>query len=137
MSADRTSNQSLLRRIALTITVLGAVGSLVFMFHAGRSQKSIVLIALFTVWVLSPFIGVFIVNKISIRWPANVRVLYYWFMIILTILSLFAYSGKFIGHNTKAAFIFLVGPLASWLLIVIFFLIASKIAGRSKNTVST
>lgn len=134
MLADRTSNQSVLRRIALTITVLGAAGSLVFMFHAGRSQKSVILIALFTVWVLSPFIGLFIVNKISTRWPANLRVLYCWFMIILTIGSLFAYTGKLMGQNTKAAFIFLVAPLASWLLIVIFFLIARRISGRRKNT---
>jgi hypothetical protein len=47
-------------------------------------------------------------------------------MIILAMVSLITYSGVLIPPGTKAAFIFLVAPLLSWLFIAIFFLVARK-----------
>jgi hypothetical protein len=55
--AEKTFNSTLLRTVALILLVVGAVGSLYFMFNAGRNQKSILLIILFTAWVLSLFAG--------------------------------------------------------------------------------
>lgn len=125
-----TSNRNFFRTTALMVLVVGAIGSLVFMFNAGRNQKSIMLLSLFTVWVLSPFAALFIVNKISNRWTVSMRVLLYWLMIILAIGSLVAYSGILLPQDTKNAFIFLVAPMASWILILIFILIARKISKR-------
>ena len=133
MTSKQISNQNFLRTVALTITLIGAVGSLFFMFNAGRNQNSIILLGLFTAWVLSPFFGLFIVNKISSRWAAPARASLYWLMIILTIGSVVAYSGVFIPHDTKNAFIFLVAPLAAWVLIVTTFLIARKISNKSND----
>ncbi len=114
--------------------MVGAVGSLYFMFSAGRKQNSIILLALFTAWVLSPFVGLFISNKISSRWTVPARASLYWLMIILTIGSLVAYSGAFNTPQTKNAFIFLIFPLISWFLIVIVFLIARKISNKNLNS---
>jgi hypothetical protein len=49
----------------MIVAIVGAIGSLYFMFKTGRNQKSILLIVLFTGWVLSPFAGLFLATKIS------------------------------------------------------------------------
>ena len=134
MTDKKNSNQSFLRTIALIVALVGAVGSLYFMFNAGRKQNSIILLALFTAWVLSPFVGLFISNKISSRWTVPARASLYWLMIILAIGSLVAYSGAFNTPHTKNAFIFLIFPLISWFLVVIVFLIVTKISNKNLNS---
>ena len=59
------SNLSLLRRAALIAVITGAVGSLGLMLHAGRRQKSLILIGLFTVWELSPFVALVCAHVVS------------------------------------------------------------------------
>ena len=103
--------------MALIVMLVGAIGSLGFMFYAGRNQNSVILIALFTTWVLSPFVGLLIANKTSKRWTVLPRVTLYLLMIVLTLGSLISYSGAFSPPGTKPAFKFLVFPLISWLLI--------------------
>src|SRR6476620_4922772 len=103
MTDKEASNQNFMRIVALTIVILGAVGSLYFMFNAGRHQKSILLIALFTAWVLSPFVVFIIVNNISIRWTAPLRLALYCIMIMLAVSSLIFYSGTFNTPQTKPA----------------------------------
>jgi len=134
MTEKKKFNQSFLRTTALIVALVGAVGSLYFMFSAGRKQNSIILLGLFTAWVLSPFVGLFISNKISNRWTVPARRLLYWLIIVLTIGSLVAYSGAFNTPETKNAFIFLIFPLISWFLIVTVFLIARKISNKNLNS---
>jgi hypothetical protein len=135
MTDKKTSNINVLQTVALTIVVIGAAGSLFFMFNAGRNQKSILLMALFTAWVLSPFFGLFILNKILSRWTvAPARALVLWLMIILTMGSVVAYSGVLLPPETKTAFIILVAPLAAWILIVIIFLLSRKIFKQKQRT---
>ncbi len=122
-------NKNFLRPLALTIALLGAVGSLVLMFNAGRNQKSILLIALFTTWVLSPFTGLFLLDKISNRWTAVTRASLYWLMIVLTTGSLVAYSSPPLA---QPASIFLVVPAASWLLIVAIFLVGKRMSSNNR-----
>ncbi|MEO6229890.1 MAG: hypothetical protein ABIP10_07170 [Ferruginibacter sp.] len=134
MTDKKKSNKSFLGIISLIVALVGAVGSLYFMFSASRKQNSIILLALFTAWVLSPFVGLFISNKISNHWTVPARASLYWLMIILTIGSLVAYSGAFNAPETKNAFIFLIFPLISWFLIVIVFLIAREISNKNLNS---
>ena len=128
--AEKTFNTTFLRTVALILLVVGAVGSLYFMFNASRNQKSILLIALFTGWILSPFVGLFLADKFSKRWTVNVRASFYWLMIILTIVSLIGYSGAFNTPKTSNAFVFLIIPLISWLLIIITILIARRLSRK-------
>ena len=134
MADKKTFNQNLLRTTALIVSLVGAVGSLYFMFSAGREQKSIILLGLFTAWILSPYIGFFILNKISNRWTVPARRLFYWLIIVLTIGSLVAYSGSFNTPETKNAFAFLIFPMILWFLIVTVFLIARKISNKNLNS---
>ena len=126
-----------MRTIAMTTLSVGTVGSLYFMLNAGSNQKSILLLVLFTAWVLSPFVGLFIANNIFTRWTVTARQLIFWLILFLTIVSLFAYSGTLIPPETKPAFIFLVIPLASWFLIITIFLIARQISKRVSDTNKT
>lgn len=111
-------NINFLRISALIAILIGVFGSLGFMFYAGHSQKSVILISLFTIWVLSPFIGLLIAYRISKRWNVRTRLTLYWLMIVLTLGSLICYSGVLGQLGAKPAFKFLVVPFISWLLIV-------------------
>ena len=125
---------NILRMAARVIALVGAAGSLYFMINAGREQKSVLLLGLFTAWVLSPFVGLFVANMSSkIRGVLNSAALYC-LMIILTLGSLFAYSGMFRSPDTKPAFVFLVVPLASWLLMVTVLLIGRGVPRKSNDT---
>ncbi len=133
MTTKKNSNQGFLRKAALTSLFVGIVGSLYFMFNVGHNQKSFILLGLFIVWILSPFTGLLIANKISNCWTIPARALLYFLIIVLTIGSLIAYSGALIPPGTKPAFIFLVVPLASWFFIVAVILIARKISNKNND----
>ena len=126
MVDKKAINLKLLQTVTTVVAIFGAIGSLYFMFKAGRNQKSILLIAFFTAWVLSPFAGLFLATKTSYGRIIPDRTTLYWLMIILAIGSLVAYSGVLTPSGTKGAFIFLVAPFASWVVIVIIFLISKK-----------
>ena len=126
MTDNNTARQNILQTMFLTALLIGAIGSLYFMFKAGSNQKSIILIGLFTVWVLSPFVGLFIANKVTSIWTAITRQLLFWLMLSLTIVSLIAYSGLMTIPDSKPAFVFLALPFISWLVILTIFLIARQ-----------
>ena len=130
---NNKSRQNLLQTTALTALLVGSIGSLYFMFKAGSNQKSIILIGLFTTWVLSPFVGLFIANKITSIWSVITAQLLYWAMLGLSIISIIAYSGLVRIPGTKPAFIFLVFPFVSWLAILSFFLIARQHKQKKSN----
>ena len=121
---------SLLRTIAAVAVSAGAVGSLALMFHAGRNNRSVILITLFFIWVVSPFIGVLVANVFAKRWSNLFRMILYILMIILALGSLIAYSGVLSPIGAKPAGIFLIVPLISWFLIVIVILLAAVMARR-------
>jgi hypothetical protein len=129
--AEKTFTTTFLRPIALVIGVVGAVGSLYFMFSASRHQNSTILIALLTAWILSPFVGFFIAYKFSNHWTGTARSSLYWLMIILTFVSLVVYSGAFNSPGTKNAFVFLVVPLISWLLMAIVIGIVRRLSRKN------
>lgn len=119
-----------LRAIAL-IAVLAAAGwSLVRVIHAGLHNRSPVLPILFTVWVLSPFAGLWIADRISKAWSILTRVTLYWLMLITSAGCLLSYGGLLSPTGTKPAFVFLITPLLSWLLIVTSIPIAASLSRR-------
>jgi hypothetical protein len=122
---------ALTRRAALIAVLGGAAGSLGLMFRAGRRQNSKILLLLFAIWVLSPFIALVGANMVSKRWPILTRAALYSVMLVLTLGSLAIYGEVAFGYATaKVGFVFLVVPLASWLLIAIVVPIAALISSR-------
>ena len=113
-----------MRTVALVVLLMGVVGSLSLVLYNGRNNKSILLIALFVAWVLSPFIGLLIADKVSKGWTDIARKTLYIIMLVLSMVSLLSYSGVLSPAGTKTAFVFLVTPLISWVVISILVLIA-------------
>ncbi len=122
-----------LRTIALTALLFGAAGSLYFVINAGRNNSSILLLALFVIWVLSPFIAFVIIHIIKKRWSFLTSITLYWLMLVVAIGSLIIYSA-FNTPGTKRTFIFLIIPLISWLLIITAILVTRRLSRKTNDT---
>lgn len=122
---------SLLRGAALIVVLAGAVGSFGLMLHVGRRQRSLILIGLFTVWELSPFVALVCAHVVSKHWTVFTRSTLCGAMLVLTLGSLAIYGNVALGPpRPQPAFVFLVVPLVSWLLIAIVLPIAALMSGR-------
>ena len=121
----------LLRASAHIAVPVGAVGSLGLMLWAGRRNDSRILLVLFALWVLSPFMALVLANVVSKRWSVFSRAMLHSVMLVLTLVSLAIYGDVALGPpRAKPAFVFIVVPPASWLLIAIVGAVAALISGR-------
>jgi hypothetical protein len=117
-------NLNLLRIFALLTLAIGAGCSLDLVLHAGHRNKSVLLVALFVVWVLSPFVALLAAHAALGLKPVTVRFTLYCLVLFITIVSLVGYSGILTPPGAKPAGVFLVVPLFSWLLIAVVIPIA-------------
>ncbi|GAC1648902.1 MAG: hypothetical protein NVS4B3_05140 [Gemmatimonadaceae bacterium] len=119
-----------LRAIALVAALSGAVGSIGFMFHAGRHSPRVLLV-LMGLWVLSPFIAFVVADVASKRWAVGTRAALYSGMLALTLGSLAIYGADALrAPHAQAAFVFVAVPPASWLLAALIVLTAASMSGR-------
>lgn len=95
----------------------GAAGSLALMLRAGARQRSLLLIALFTGWVLSPFLALAIANLRARSWPPRIRRALHAAAIGVAALCLGVYGFNAATGTMKAGFVYLVVPAAAWLVI--------------------
>ena len=115
----------LLRAVAIIAVVAGGGGSVALTWYAGHQSDSRSLVALFVIWVLSPFVGLVLADMASKHWSVFARATLYNVMLVLVIGSLAIYGAHALRPpRTQAAFVFIVVPPASWLLIVIIVTIA-------------
>src|SRR4249919_3652953 len=94
----------LLRGIALIVIFIAATSSVWLTLYMGRKNSSILLIALFVIWVLSPFVALFVADRISKSWNFATRAILYVLMFFVSAVSLAAYSGVLHVPDTKPAF---------------------------------
>jgi hypothetical protein len=114
--------------------VAGAVGSVALMLRAGRNNSSGILLVMFVLWVLGPFVALALANTVAKRWSASARATLYYLMLVVALGSLAVYGYDAIRRiSAKAAFIYLVLPFASWLLMAIVIPIAWK-RGTRRDT---
>ncbi len=126
----------LLRGAALIAVLLGAVGSVGFLMHAGQRTPPFLLV-LFVLWVLSPFVAVVLAGLVSKRWPVLTRAAIHGVMLVLTLGSLPIYGAVVFGRlRAKPAAVFLLVPLASWLLIAIVVPISALISRQQSRRVN-
>lgn len=111
------------RSFVLGVLVAGAGGCLYLTMRAGEKNKSLLLVFLFIVWVLSPFAALIRINILSKSWPYTPRINLYIFMLMVTGGSLILYSGIYRILGVKNAFLFLVTPLMTWFIIVLGYFI--------------
>src|SRR5258708_28665132 len=120
---------STLRTAALIAVLAGAAGSVGLMLYVGRRNNSRILLLLFALWVLSPFVALILADVVSKRWSVLTRAALYDMMLVLTLASLAIYARVAFGPpRAQAAFAFVVVPPASWLLIALVVPIAARIS---------
>ena len=120
-----------LRAAALIAVLAGAAGSVGLMLQAGRHNDSRILLVLFAIWVLSPFMALVLANVVSKRWSVLTRATLYSVTLVLSLGSLAIYGDVALGPpRAKPAFVFVVVPPASWLFIALVVPIAALISGK-------
>ncbi|HWD90530.1 MAG TPA: hypothetical protein VG367_20535 [Mucilaginibacter sp.] len=107
---------NLLRTITMLALLAGAMLSAMLTLHAGRKNASVILPAMFIIWVVSPFAWLLFAQ---FRFKRSIYKAHCLFIILLCILSVIAYNGVPALANVKPAAVFLFTPLVSWGIIVI------------------
>jgi hypothetical protein len=108
----------------------GAGGSVSLMARTGRHQKSIVLILMFTAWVLSPFVGLAVANAMRGRWAAPVHMAIYGAMLGVSFISLSVYTLNTLFTRSQPAAAYVLVPAACWVLIGVAMGTALALGGR-------
>lgn len=123
------------RPVALVAAVIGAVGSVGMMLSVGdRNRQILFLIILFVGWVSSPFVALVAADILGKRWSTLTRATLHALMLILALGSLAVYGSVVSGPpKAKPAALFLMVPLASWLLIAIALSAATLIARKRSH----
>ena len=121
---------------AILATVMGAVGSVVLTLYAGRHNKSSVLMALFAVWVVSPFLGLgAAIRHLMKRWSAPMSAALHATALCIAISCLAVYGVVALGPPVQQmAFYFLVTPLGSWLALGAITALATLVSGRDSGS---
>ena len=102
-----------MRAAAWTVLIAGASGSAALVLYTGRRNPSLLLVAMFVLWVLAPFAGV---AWASLRWPA-LRTTLDVEMIAVSACSLAVYGAVAFGPpRSQPASFFLLTPPALALL---------------------
>jgi len=122
-----------LHAVALIAVVAGAAGSAALMLWVGRRNPSRILLALFIIWDLSPFVGLVLADIVSKRLSVITRATLHSVMLILTMISLALYADVVLRPRPQPAFMFLVVPFGSWLLMTTVIPVAALISGRLRS----
>ena len=121
-----------LRAAGLIAVLVGALGSISLWFHASK-HPPLLLVVLFIVWVLSPFVVLILAHALSKRWSVLTRAALYCVMLLITLGSLTIYVHDALRPRTaQPAFVYVLVAPMSWLLIAMVVPIAALISHRLK-----
>jgi hypothetical protein len=123
------------RRAATLIAALaGGLGSAGLMLYAGqRVHSPRLLLFLFTLWVLAPFLALLLAVVVAQRWSAPARTALHYLTLAIAPASLAIYAVTALGPaRPKTAVFVLVAPL-SWLLIATVLAIVALRSARSAH----
>jgi hypothetical protein len=126
---NRRGFLGLLRAAARVAVVAGAMGSLGLMLRAGRGTPRLLLV-LFVVWVVSPFVALGWANMVSERWSVPARTTLYYVTLVITLGSLVIYGFGLAPAGSARAFSFVAVPPGSWLLMAVALPIAAIVSRR-------
>ena len=119
---NKPDNKSL-RNFSLIALFVGAGGSIIFTLFTGRNNPSVLLPILFSGWVVSPYIVLLLIHFNSLIHLKISNVSLFNMTLFITFINLIGYSGVLSPKGMKPAFVFLVIPFVSWLIIGIISLI--------------
>jgi hypothetical protein len=122
-----------LRATSLVALVIGAIGSLGLWIHAAQHPPPLI-IALFVVWVLSPFVVLGIAHAVAKCWAPSTQTALYWVTLLVTVASIAIYADDAVAHRTAhPAFVYVAVPPASWLASAIAFGVGAWMARRKQK----
>jgi len=123
---SRIPNFPMLRASALALSVAGATGAVALVIFAGQRNPSRLLIALFVVWVLGPFVAQLLALRITRHASPVTQATLYVVMIATAIISIALYAkAAFSPPRQQAAFMFvIVAPVSVLALAAIVSLVA-------------
>ena len=119
--------------VALIALLAGTVGSVGLMLYAGRHHQSriLLLLILFALWVLSPFVALSWAHLRSKRWSVVTRVALDTATVVVAFGSLALYGEVALGPTrAQTASVFVVVPPASLLLLALVLSIAWRISSK-------
>src|SRR3989442_5306476 len=120
-----------LRAAAAIAVAAGAAGSVGLLLHAGqRIDSPRLLMGLFAIWVLSPFVILVVGCLVSKRWSVLTRATLYGVMLVVTVASLAIYGVVALGPSRPKAAAFVLVPPVSCLLMAIAVPTAAFISRR-------
>jgi len=123
---------ALLRTAAVIALGTGAAGSVGFMLYAGhRVGAPRLLLGLFAVWVVSPFVVLALGYVVSKRWSLLTRATLYGVTPVVTVASLVIYGTVALGALRPKTAVFVIVAPASWLLIATVVATAAFISRQS------
>ena len=111
---------------SILILLAGVAGSIVFTWMAGQNNPSGLLRLLFLGWVVSPYLALVAIHYYSRLRLAISDAFYFRMICFVTLFSLLAYSGIFSPKGMKPAFVFMVVPFISWLIIFLVSLFSKR-----------
>ena len=119
-----------LRAAALVAVLAGAAGSIGLWFYVSQ-HPPLLIVVLFVIWVLSPFVGLVLAYVVSQRWSVLTRATLYSVMLVVTLGSLAIYGYDAVRpRKAQAAFWYVLVPPVSWLLIATVAPIAALVSRR-------
>jgi hypothetical protein len=121
-----------MRVVALLTAAAGGALSFGLMLSAGRRTPRLLLV-LFVIWVLSPFLALGWATAASRGWPALTRATLYGTTLVVTLGSLAIYGGLVRPPaGSAAAFVYVAVPPASSLIAIVAVLAAALMSRRSR-----
>lgn len=129
-----SNNAPQLRAPAIIATVAGGVGSVALMFHAGKHPPRLLLV-LFTLWVLSPFVALIVAFIMSKRWSSITRSTLYILMLVGAVVSVVIYADiTVVAPMANPTRVFVIIPPASVVLITAVLAVAALIGRRRSSS---
>jgi hypothetical protein len=126
------NDQSPLRAAGRVATVAGAVAAVALTLWVGRGGSSLVLMVMFVGWVLAPFGGLLAAERMSGRLSQLTSATLSVVMLVVPLASVALYLDVAVRPRAQSAFMFLVVPPCSWVVMVIATGTASLFSGRRR-----
>jgi hypothetical protein len=107
-------------RSTVIVTAVGAVLSLAMLLNAGRHGTPLLVLILMAVWVLSPFLFLFVATAMSAQWPAQAARVLRRVTVVVSLGSVALYAADTLNHLAgRPAAVYVMVPPIMWLVGVI------------------
>ena len=119
-------------RVAAVIAAsIGGAGSVTFMVRASQHPPRVLLV-LFTLWVVSPFLVLAWANVVSRRWSVVVRAMICGVTFVVAVCSLLVYGGVVDVRpaGSANAFLFTIVPPVTWVVMAVGVGVGAQVSRR-------